>query len=207
MMTGFNLLWRPALNTPAYGATRIVPRLVLGAILINTAGWWTKLAIDVNNAACDVFVARPLPSSVFELAWQDMAPEVLPALLIRAVLLVLLVLQQLMRLALVDALLVLAPLAALLWILPQTQSGASLWAVRFVGTVFAQFVQMLTLSLGFSLATGLPNGGGSGLVQPLLGIAVLAIGLRIPSLMGGHAGGAWSAPCSGPPQTRRSLDG
>jgi hypothetical protein len=58
-----------------------------------------------------------------------------------------------------------------------------------VGTVFAQFVQMLALSLGFKLATSLPSGG-SGLLQPLLGIAVLAIGLKIPGLMGGgHAGG------------------
>jgi hypothetical protein len=158
MVTGFNLWCRPALGSWAAGPTQALPRLVLGAILINTSHQWTRLAIDVNNAACDVFVAGPVPPSVFEVTWQDMAAAMLLALLIRAVLLVLLILQQLMRLALVDVILVLAPLAALLWVLPQTQGWASLWAQRFVGTVFAQFVQMLGLSLGFSLATGLPTG-------------------------------------------------
>ena len=106
-----------------------------------------------------------------------------------AVLLVLLVLQLLMRLALVDILLVLAPLAALLWILPQTQGWASLWAQRFVSAVFAQFVQMLALSIGISLVTGLPTDGAAALIQPLLGIAVLAVGLKIPSLIGGGLAG------------------
>jgi hypothetical protein len=111
------------------------------------------------------------------------------AFLIRAVLLVLLVLQLLMRLALVDILLVLAPLGAVLWILPQTQGWASLWAQRFTSTVFAQFVQMLALSLGLDLLTKLPTNGAAALIQPLLGIAVLAVGLKIPGLMGGALAG------------------
>jgi hypothetical protein len=189
MVAGFNLLWRPALGMPVPGATQILPRLVLGGILITTAHDWTKLAIDVNNAACDLVVGETLPHSLTELAWSAIAPEILLAFLIRAVLLVLLVLQQLMRLALVDILLVLAPLAALLWILPQTQGWAGLWAQRFVGTVFAQFVQMLALSLGLDLVTKLPTGGVSALLQPLLGIAVLAVGLKIPGLMGGALAG------------------
>ncbi|MBV9354305.1 MAG: hypothetical protein JO023_02140, partial [Chloroflexi bacterium] len=189
MVTGFNLLWQPALGMSAPGATQILPRLVLGGILIATAHDWTKLAIDVNNAACDLVVGGTLPSTLTELVWSSMEPMLLLAFLVRAVLLVLLVLQLLMRLALVDILVVLAPLAALLWILPQTQGWAGLWAQRFVSTVFAQFVQMLALSLGISLVTGLPTGGAAALIQPLLGIAVLAVGLKIPSLMGGALAG------------------
>jgi hypothetical protein len=205
MVTGFNLLWRPALGMSVPGATQILPRLVLGGILISTAHDWTRLAIDVNNAACDLVVSGTLPSTLTELVWSSMAPMLLLAFLVRAVLLVLLVLQLLMRLALVDILLVLAPLAALLWILPQTQGWASLWAQRFVSTVFAQFVQMLALSLGINLVTGLPTGGAAALIQPLLGIAVLAVGLKIPGLMGG----GWpAATCSAPsparPPARRS---
>ena len=48
---------------------------------------------------------------------------------------------------------------------------------------------MLTLRLGFNLATGLPPLTAAGLLQPLLGIAVLALALKIPSLMGGGAAG------------------
>jgi hypothetical protein len=197
MVMGFNLLWRPAVTQSVGSAGQVLPRLILGAVLINTSHQWTRLAIDVNNAACDVFVAGPVPSSAFEVTWQDMAPAMLLALLIRAVLLVLLVVQQLMRLALVDVMLVLAPLAALLWILPQTQGWAMLWAQRFIGTVFAQFVQMLGLSLGFSLATSLPAGGSAALLQPLLGIAVLAIGLKIPGLMAAHVGSNFIANATG----------
>ena len=100
-----------------------------------------------------------------------------------------LLIQQLMRLALVDVLLILAPLAALLWILPQSQAWGRLWGRLFVGTVFAQAVQVLTLRLGFSLATGLPPLSAAGLLQPLLGIAVLALAFKIPGLMGGGAAG------------------
>jgi Conjugal transfer protein TrbL len=189
MVTGFNLLWRPALGMPVPGATQILPRLILGAILITTAHDWTRLAIDVNNAACDLVVGETLPQSLTELAWSSMEPMMLLAFLVRAVLLVLLVLQLLMRLALVDILLVLAPLAAVLWILPQTQGWASLWAQRFVSTVFAQFVQMLALSLGLDLLTKLSTNSTAALIQPLLGIAVLAVGLKIPGLMGGALAG------------------
>jgi hypothetical protein len=63
-----------------------------------------------------------------------------------------------------------------------------LW-FSFVSTVFAQFAQMLALSLGFTLTTSLPTGGASALFQPLLGIAVLAVGLKIPGLMGGGLAG------------------
>jgi hypothetical protein len=101
----------------------------------------------------------------------------------------LLVIQQLMRLALVDVLLILAPLAGLLWILPQTQAWGRLWGRLFVGTVFAQAIQVLALRLGFNLVTGLAPLSGAGVLQPLLGIATLALALKIPSLMGGGGGG------------------
>jgi len=174
---------------PVPGVTQILSRLVLGAILITTAHDWTRLAIDVNNAACDLVVGQTLPQSLTELAWSSMEPMMLLAFLVRAVLLVLLVLQLLMRLALVDILLVLAPLAAVLWILPHTQGWASLWAQRFASSVFGQFVQMLALSLGLDLLTKLPTNGAAALIQPLLGIAVLAVGLKIPGLMGGALAG------------------
>jgi hypothetical protein len=92
---------------------------------------------------------------------------------------------------------ILAPLAALLWILPQSQAWGRLWGRLFVGTVFAQAVQVLTLRFGFNLATGLGFNLATGLLQlnvagllpPLLGIAVLALALKVPSLMGGGAAG------------------
>jgi hypothetical protein len=110
-------------------------------------------------------------------------------LLVATIMTILLLIQQLMRLALVDVLLILAPLAALLWILPQSQAWGRLWGRLFVATVFAQAVQLLTLRLGFNLTTGLAPLSLGGLLQPLLGIAVLTLVLKIPGLMGGGGAG------------------
>src|SRR5262249_60349960 len=119
------------------GPSEFAPPLRLGATLVNTAGWWVRLAIDVNNAACAAFGAGP-PPSLDDAFWRSAFPTNLLVGLIYVVMGLLLVLQQLMRLALVDVLVVLAPLAALCWILPQTHGWGRLWGSLFVGTVFAQ---------------------------------------------------------------------
>jgi hypothetical protein len=182
---------RPYLGSIYPGVREFLPRLLLGGILINTASWWAKLAIDANNAACGVFAAPSLADIIGALVRVAGAP--VTALLMAAIVTVmglLLIVQQLMRLALVDVLLVLGPLAALCWILPQTQSWGRRWGTLFIGTVFAQMVQVLTLHLGFSLTIDLPPLTAAGvLIQPLLGIAVLALALKIPSLMGGGGAG------------------
>jgi Conjugal transfer protein TrbL len=189
LVGGFNVMVRPYLGSTYHAAMELLPRLLLGVILINGAPFWGQLAIDVNNALCGVFGAGP-PPSINDTIWRSMTPSGLLVVLIYVVMGLLLVLQQLMRLALVDVLLVCAPLAAVCWILPQTNGWARLWGSLFVGTVFAQFVQVLALRLGFNLATGFPPGTAAGLIQPLLGIAVLALVLKIPGLMrGGAAGG------------------
>jgi hypothetical protein len=190
LVGGYNVMLRPYMGSTYAGTRELLPRLLLGGILINTAGWWCRLAIDANNAACGVFGASNLGEIVSAVGRAMSIPIAgLMMDIIVVVMLILLVVQQLMRLALVDVLLILAPLAALLWILPQSQAWGRQWGRLFVGTVFAQAVQVLTLRLGFNLATGLPPLSAAGLLQPLLGIAVLALALKIPSLMGGGAAG------------------
>ncbi|MBV9544865.1 MAG: hypothetical protein JOY61_10850, partial [Chloroflexi bacterium] len=111
--------------------------------------WWCQLAIDVNNALCGAVGTQALQDLV-RMA-QTLDPSIVIALLIYLAMFLLLILQQLMRLALVDVLVVLAPLAALCWILPQTHGWARLWGSLFVGTVFAQFVQVLALALALGM--------------------------------------------------------
>jgi hypothetical protein len=133
--------------------------------LVNTAAWWVQLAIDVNNAFCGAFGAGPPPNLADTLAKTTLPVDLLVGL-IYVVMGLLLVLQQLMRLALVDILLILAPLAAVSWILPHTHGWGRLWGTPFIGTVFAQAVQVLTLRVGVNLATDIPPANASGLVQP-----------------------------------------
>jgi hypothetical protein len=190
LVSGYNVMLRPYMGLTASGAAEFLPRLLVGAILVNTASWWCRLAIDANNAACEVFGGpsiSDLVATIMRVAVDHFSGLLM--LLVATVMAILLLIQQLMRLALVDVLVILAPLAGLLWILPQTQTWGRLWMRLFVGAVFAQCVQVLTLRLGFNLATGIPPLTVSGLLQPLLGIAVLALVLKIPGLMGGAAGG------------------
>ncbi len=192
LIGGYNVMLRPYLSATYAGALEVLPRLVLGAILVNTAAWWCRLAIDVNNAACGVFGAPNIADTVSIILRVTLDPTHLSGLLmllVATIMAILLLIQQLMRLALVDVLLILAPLAAVLWILPQSQAWGRLWGRLFVATVFAQSVQVLTLRLGFNLTNGLPPLSVGGLLQPLLGIAVLALVLKIPGLMGGSGAG------------------
>ncbi len=190
LVSGYNVMLRPYMGSTYAGALEFLPRLLLGGVLINTAAWWCRLAIDANNAACGAFggpSVADVVSTILRVAVDHISGLLM--LLVATVMAILLLIQQLMRLALVDVLLILSPLAALMWILPQSQSWGRLWGRLFVATVFAQAVQVLTLRLGFNLATGLPPLTASGLLQPLLGIAVLALTLKIPSLMSGGAAG------------------
>ena len=183
---GFNLLLRDQLGPARQDATELFSRLAVGALLANTSLWWGRLFVDANNALCDVIGAARLP------AWEqaDSATQALAGVLAALVYLVvglLLVLQQLMRLALIDVLLVLAPLAYVCWILPQTRSWTDKWSSAFVGGVFVQFLQVATLKLGSSLVLELaPMGEDAQIVTLLLGVAVLALTIKLPQIVQGH---------------------
>jgi hypothetical protein len=185
---GFNLLAREHVGSPYHEAMELFPRLVLGALLANTSLSWAQLVIDANNALCQTVGQTSLP------AWEraDSATQQLVdviAILIYLVTSLLLLLQMLMRLALIDVLLVVAPLGLLCWVLPQTQSWARLWSATFFTAVFTQFVQVLALKLGGSLLTELaPMAPDAALLALFLGVAVLALTLKIPGLLRMHVG-------------------
>lgn len=188
LFAGFNVMARQQLGSPYHDAMEVIPRLILGTLLVNTSLSWGQLAIDVNNALCQALGQTSLP------AWQhaDSLTQALVnviATLIYLITSLLLVIQMLMRLALVDVLLITAPIGLLCWILPQTNSWARLWSTTFFSVVFVQFVQVVTLKLGGSLMTDLtPMAADAALLSVFLGIAVLVLTLKIPSLMRHHAG-------------------
>ncbi|HZU12193.1 MAG TPA: conjugal transfer protein TrbL family protein [Chloroflexota bacterium] len=188
LLAGFNVMARQHLGSPYHEAMEVIPRLILGALLVNTSLSWGQLAIDVNNALCEALGQTSLP------AWQhaDTVTQALVnviATLIYLITSLLLVIQMLMRLALVDVLLITAPIGLLCWILPQTNSWARLWSTTFFSVVFVQFVQVVALKLGGSLMTDLtPMAADAALLSVFLGIAVLVLTLKIPSLMRHHAG-------------------
>ena len=186
---GFNVVARTHLGSPYHAAMELFPRLALGALLANTSLLWGQLAIDANNGLSQALGQATLPAWDGAASWDRAVIGLLVGLVYLVMGLVLL-LQQLARLALVDVLLVLAPLGLLCWVLPQTQSWAHLWSQTFVAAVFTQFVQAVTLKVGSSLIADFsPATADATIISLFLGIAVLALTLKIPSLMRGGSGG------------------
>ncbi len=188
LIAGFNVMARQHLGSPYHSTMEVLPRLILGALLVNTSLSWGQLAIDTNNGLCHAVGQASLP------AWQhaDTGTQALAnviAALIYLVTSLLLLLQMLMRLALIDVLLVAAPMGLLCWVLPQTNGWARLWSTTFFSAVFTQFIQVIALKLGGSLLTDLtPMTSDAALLSVFLGIAVLVLTLKIPGLMRHHAG-------------------
>ena len=184
-----NGLLRPHLGLRYHSLSEFVPRLLVGAILVNTALWWVQFAIDVNNAlAGSIGNATPPNWNTLNGAHQALTDIVLG--LVYMVVGLLLLIQMLMRLAWIDVLLVVSPLAAACWVLPQTQGWAQSWNEQFTGAVFTQFVQVVALKLGGLLLVALLR------LEPdvtwlsfMMGAATLWLTFRIPGLMRAGAGG------------------
>jgi hypothetical protein len=180
---GFGLMARGQLGAPYQAAMELLPRLVVGALLVNTSLWWAALAVDANNALCQALGGGGLP------AWDRASPETpalvdLIAVLAYLVTGLLLLLQMLIRLALVDVLIAVAPLGLLCWVLPQTGGWANLWCRTFVATIFTQFVQVLALRLGGALLVETaPGGDEARALRLFLGVAVMVLTLKVPELM------------------------
>lgn len=183
MWGGFSVMAHRQHGVPYHEVLELLPRLVLGMLLANTSLFLAQQVIDLNNGLCGVIGLDRLPA--WQATWppaQLLADEL--ALLVYLLIVLLLVLQMLMRLALLAVLLVLAPLAAVCWILPQTQGWSRLWVQAFTATVFTQFLQVVALKLGGAMLTDLtPAPVTASTLELILGIAVLALVLRLPALL------------------------
>jgi hypothetical protein len=198
---GVNLIVNPHIRAPYHGALELVPRVMVGAVLVNTSLDWGRFAIDANNALCQALGSASMPG------WSDLLAADPGGILLNVIAIVVYMLmgllllgQMLMRLALVDALMIVAPVALLCWVVPQTHGWARLWFSTFFGTVFVQFIQVVVLELGTELIQGLAtlipsvaadpvDGGRHWLASRLLGVAVLQLARKIPRLMPGYLGG------------------
>ncbi len=186
MWGGFNVMLRQHLRSPYDGAVELLPRVVLAALALNLSLEFSQLLIDTNNAFSALIGLSGLPGYEEAGAGQEGVALVIVAVSY-GVVAVLLVFQMLMRLALINLLIVLAPVMVLLWVLPQTQGWARWWAQLFPVTVFQQAVQMVVLSLGSALMVELtPGSVQNALLTLFLGIAVLSLTLKVPSLLQGQ---------------------
>jgi hypothetical protein len=150
MWGGFNIMVKEHTRSPYHEVMELLPRLILGALAANLTLEFARFLIDANNALSAAVGQVSLPGYDAATPTQEGVALIFTALAY-GVVAILLVLQMLMRLALIDLLIILAPVAALLWVLPQTQGWARWWANLFPIVVFQQAIQMMVLRLGSAL--------------------------------------------------------
>lgn len=183
MWGGFNVILKEHTRSPYHEAMELLPRVILAALAANLTIEFARLLIDVNNAISAAIGDVSLPGYDQATPSQEGIALIFTAVAY-GVVAILLVFQMLMRLALLAMLIVLAPVAALLWVLPQTQHWTRWWVDLFTTTVFQQAVQVMVLRLGASLMVELtPGSMSNALLTMLLGLAVCWLTLKVPSLL------------------------
>ncbi len=183
MWGGFNVILKEHTRSPYHEAMELLPRVILAALAANLTIEFSRLLIDVNNAISAAIGEVSLPGYDQATPTQEGIALIFTAVAY-GVVAILLVFQMLMRLALLAMLIVLGPVAALLWVLPQTQHWTRWWVDLFTTTVFQQAVQVMVLRLGSSLMVELtPGSMSNALLTMLLGLAVCWLTLKVPSLL------------------------
>ena len=86
----------------------------------------------------------------------------------------------LVRYAILIVLAITAPLAALLFMLPETNHWSKVWASHFVTNLLMQPAQLFVLAIGFAL-----ENGGRTPVHHLFALAALLIVFKVPGALGG----------------------
>ena len=183
MWGSFNVIIKEHTRSPYHEAMELLPRVILAALAANLTIEFARMLIDINNALAAGVGEVGLPGYDQATPSQEGLALIFTAVAY-GIVAILLVFQMLMRLALLAMLIVLGPIAALLWVLPQTQQWTRWWADLFVITVFQQAVQVMVLALGTALMVELtPGSVSNALLTMLLGLAVCWLTLKVPSLL------------------------
>ena len=186
MWGAYRTIWMGGTTTSMFSRgnlQRLVPRLGLAALLINTALPLIQLVIDANNAVC-LSVAQATRLTAVDFLFHGLQTDLGnpgPKGVMAAIVLVayaVLGASYVVRFALLVVLVVLSPLAALLFVLPETQHWAHQWGSLFVGALFSQPLQLLVIAIGLALDAYLPLPFGH-----LFGLATIYICFRIPGAL------------------------
>jgi uncharacterized membrane protein len=168
-------------------------RLAYGAVVSGLNLMWWEIGISLNNGICAAIAAPSLASIVrphmtvptlTSNPVEAFGPSVL--VIVYAVVALMLVFSVVFRLALIDILIIVGPLALVTKSLEQTDSWASRYTSLAAGTLFSQIAIVICLRLAPVL-----GGIGTGFVGTVLGIAVLLLARKMPSMFGAshHSGG------------------
>jgi hypothetical protein len=182
--SSFRIIWGTGVRTQ-YAARALLPRLLMGVVLINFALPLFQAAVQASNALCDAIQSfGTIPN--WHTWWTNYALDQTHGVwqVITTGALVLgydvLAVTYLVRYAILIALAITAPLAGLLFTLPDTHHFAKLWTSLFVTNLLMQPAQLFVLAIGFAL-----ENGGHTPVHHLFALASLLIVFKVPGALGG----------------------
>jgi hypothetical protein len=180
----YKLMWGHGVRSQ-YSVRILLPRLLMGTILINFALPLFQLAVQANNAACDAiqsFGTIPDWNAWWDNYRLDQTHGVWQFITTGALVAGydVLAVAYLIRYAILIVLAITAPIAGLLFTLPDTHYLAKHWASLFVTNLLMQPAQLFVLAIGFAL-----ENGGHTPVHHLFALASLLIVFKVPGALGG----------------------
>ncbi len=180
----YRIMWGGGARSQ-YSARALLPRLLMGTILINFALPLFQVVVQASNALCGAIESfGTIPD--WNTWWGNYALDQTHGVwqLITTGVLVagydILAVTYLVRYAILAVLAITAPIAGLLYTLPETQHMAKLWSSLFVTNLLMQPAQLFVLAVGFAL-----ENGGHTPVHHLFAVASLLIVFKVPGALGG----------------------
>jgi hypothetical protein len=180
----YKLMWGHGVRTQ-YTVRMLLPRLLMGTLLINFALPLFQLAVQASNTTCDAiqsFGTIPNWNTWWDNYRLDQTHGVWQFITTGALVAGydVLAVAYLVRYAILIVLAITAPLAGLLFTLPDTHYLAKHWASLFVTNLLMQPAQLFVLAIGFAL-----ENGGHTPVHHLFALASLLIVFKVPGALGG----------------------
>jgi hypothetical protein len=179
----YRLMWGAGVRSQ-YAVRLLLPRLLMGTLLINFSMPLYQLVVQASNVACDAIQSfGTIPDwktwwSNYSLdqthgVWQVITTGALVAGYD------VLAIAYLVRYAILIVLAITAPIAGLLYTLPDTHHLAKHWTSLFLTNLLMQPAQLFVLAIGFAL-----ENGGHTPVHHLFALASLLIVFKVPGALG-----------------------
>ena len=181
----YRIMWGHGLFTQ-YTARILLPRLFMAAVLINFALPLFQMTVDASNVLSTVAYslnqydnlntfAAQLSTNVTTAGTLEIITTAALAAAFAA-----LAIAYLIRYAILIVLAITAPLAALLFMLPETNHLSKMWITHFTTNLFMQPIQLFVMAIGFGL-----EHDGLTPIHHVFALASLLVVFKVPGAMGG----------------------
>jgi hypothetical protein len=184
MWAAYRIMWSHGLRSQ-FTARILLPRLMMGVVLINFSQSLFQMAVDASNtisATVHTYVSLDDLSTFAANFRHDPNAGVMEIITTAGLAAAydVLAIVYLVRYAVLIVLAITAPIAGLFFMLPETHHMSKMWASQFSTNLLMQPIQLFVLSIGFALEKD-----GHTPVHHLFALASLLIVFKVPGALGG----------------------